>query len=273
MMIDLLIFALIPERNTFLFSGSITMTSTQNFAPERRATVKPSDTMRCRVSACSRLNIQHTRTVRHLQKKMTSKKLWHPIFFWIFWEAIFLVDETPTVLTKFFFENWLVQDPTASATSEHHCRKGRVEAAFYEEIWVFLGPFFGDVWDSEALGRFVFFSFFEIWGFLEFWKKIPGFFEFTKGGGHGFIGPYFGYPQDTSTRRNKTRLLVRYHGDTPQGRKIWLRHVSFGKLDKRKEAPIRRQESSNESCERGPIGPFSFFSELIDLVRFQILGA
>lgn len=273
MMIDLLIFALIPEKNTFLFSGSITMTSTQNFAPERRATVKPSDTMRCRVSACSRLNIQHTRTVRHLQKKDDFQKIMAPNFFcWIFWEAIFLVDETPhgfngVVFLKIGWSRIPQLQPQVNIIAGKVVWKQR----FMRRFGCFWGRFLGTLRDSKALGRFFFF--FEIWGFLEFWKKIPGFFEFTKGGGHGFIGPYFGYPQDTSTRRNKTRLLVRYQGDTPQGRRIWLRHVSFGKLDKRKETPIRRQESSNESCERGPIGPFSFFSELIGLVRFQILGA
>ena len=182
-----------------------------------------------------------------------------PNFFcWIFWEAIFLVDETPTVLTEFFFENWLVQDPTASATSEHHCRKGCGEAAFYEEIWVFLGPFFGTLRDSKALGRFVFF--FEIWGFLEFWKKIPGFFEFTMMYATTMLP--LGWPPKWIHKIKQDQASGTVPGWYSQGRRIWLRHVSFGKLDKRKETPIRRQESSNESCERGPIGPFSFFSEL-----------
>ena len=276
-MIDLLIFALIPEKNTFLFSGSITMTSTQNFAPERRATVKPSNTMRCRVSACSWLNIQHIRTVRHLLKKDDFQKIMAHIFFLIFWEAIFLVDETPHGFNGVFF--WKLAGPGSHSFS-HKWTSLPERSCGSSVLWgdlgvfgaVFLGTFFGD---SKALGRFVFFFFLKFGDSWNFGKKSQDFlnlpwcmlnicyhfFLTSKGGGHGFIGPFW-----VSTRYIHKTKQDQASGTVPgwysQGRRIWLRHVSFGKLDKRKETPIRRQESSNESCERGPIGPFSFFSEL-----------
>lgn len=171
MMIDLLIFALIPEKNTFLFSGSITMTSTQNFAPERRATVKPSDTMRCRVSAFSRLNIQHTRTVRHLQKKDDFQKIMAPNFFcWIFWEAIFLVDETPhgfngVVFLKIGWSRIPQLQPQVNIIAGKVVWKQR----FMRRFGCFWGRFLGTLRDSKALGRFFFFFFWNL--------GIPGILE------------------------------------------------------------------------------------------------
>lgn len=181
MMIDLLIFALIPEKNTFLFSGSITMTSTQNFAPERRATVKPSDTMRCRVSACSRLNIQHTRTVRHLQKKDDFQKIMAPNFFcWIFWEAIFLVDETPhgfngVVFLKIGWSRIPQLQPQVNIIAGKVVWKQR----FMRRFGCFWGRFLGTLRDSKALGRFFFFflKFGDSWNFE---KKSQDFLNLPK---------------------------------------------------------------------------------------------
>ena len=45
---------------------------------------------------------------------------------------------------------------------------------------MFLGPFFGDVWDSEALGRFVFFLFLKFGDSWNFGKKTQDFLNLPK---------------------------------------------------------------------------------------------
>ena len=66
--------------------------------PKKTDAVKPSDTMRCRVSVADWTSYSNGEAS---PKKDDFQKIIAPN---LFWEAIFLVDETPTV-AEFFFEN------------------------------------------------------------------------------------------------------------------------------------------------------------------------